>query len=500
MNRIEYLNKINTYSTRFVLEVEGFNASNKYDINIHAESFLIPVLNELFGLKLENLNATHKKNFPAIDLADFENRVAFQVTATSNLSKIENTLQKFFDNNLQQHFDILYIYIITHKKDKYNDKKLNKLITKGFVFNTSEHVIDKDILIKKINDISSSPKLLTLAKLYEHEFSETQIEIRKKEYVGGYLNHEPENISPNLLPIKFPEKFYKAELDIDEDRILEELNFYLVSINKKPIKKMKLPKLIKSALRKYNCKADDWLLHENCIYTFKNLKDKNETLSKIVDQRSVITIESKDYYNSKDNNKKVFKHLLRNTFIELCKIKEIEWFGKKEIFRFKNNQIAPRERKVRWKGKNESTKTVIFEMHNKKEGHIICFRNLAFRSSFLNISNDWYLIVNPTWSFTNPGGYDTSRFESAYLSGLKRMENNSAVFNYFRFFGYYFSHIDLFTTDYPYLKIGKHIELSLSPRLQENTWKPAKIAAPRVEVMPLDLKEDNELIDNSLFD
>ena len=44
MNRIEYLNKINTYSARFVLEVEGFNAANLYHINIHAESFLIPIL------------------------------------------------------------------------------------------------------------------------------------------------------------------------------------------------------------------------------------------------------------------------------------------------------------------------------------------------------------------------------------------------------------------------------------------------------------------------
>ena len=72
MNRIDYLNKINTYSARFVLEVEGFNVANLYHINIHAESFLIPILNETFGLELENLNATQKKNYPAIDLADFK--------------------------------------------------------------------------------------------------------------------------------------------------------------------------------------------------------------------------------------------------------------------------------------------------------------------------------------------------------------------------------------------------------------------------------------------
>src|SRR6185436_14782984 len=138
MNRIDYLNKITTYASRFVLEVEGFNASNNYDINIHAESFLIPVLNETFGLSLENLNSTQKKNFPAIDLADFKNRVAFQVTATADLAKIKNTLEIFFSHKLHNHFDIIYFYMITHKKEKYNDSKLSDLIPDGFVFNSTE--------------------------------------------------------------------------------------------------------------------------------------------------------------------------------------------------------------------------------------------------------------------------------------------------------------------------------------------------------------------------
>lgn len=93
MNRANYINKIISYAAKFVLEVEGFNASNLYDINIHSEGFLIPVLNEVFGLRLENLNSTQKKNFPAIDLADFKKKVAFQVTATSDFEKIKKTLK-----------------------------------------------------------------------------------------------------------------------------------------------------------------------------------------------------------------------------------------------------------------------------------------------------------------------------------------------------------------------------------------------------------------------
>ena len=259
MNRIDYLNKINTYSARFVLEVEGFNAANLYHINIHAESFLIPILNETFGLELENLNATQKKNYPAIDLADFKSRVAFQITATSDFSKIESTIEKFFSHKLHKTFDVIYIYILTHKKDKYNEEKIGKILKDSFIFNTADHVIDKDTLFQKINTISSTLKLQTLAKLYEHEFSDTQIALRKKEYVGGYLNNEAENLSPNLLGITFPDTLYKAELDIDEAKLLEELNEYLISIEKKPIKKMKPGKSVKRALRNNNNKSVDWL-------------------------------------------------------------------------------------------------------------------------------------------------------------------------------------------------------------------------------------------------
>jgi hypothetical protein len=125
LRRIDLINKITTYSARFVVEVEGFNAASQYHINIHAESFLIPVLNEIYGLQLENLNSTQRKNFPAVDLADFKNRVAFQITATSSLDKIKSTLESFKKHNLSEHFDVLYFYIITEKQLSYSQEKLN---------------------------------------------------------------------------------------------------------------------------------------------------------------------------------------------------------------------------------------------------------------------------------------------------------------------------------------------------------------------------------------
>lgn len=499
MNRIGYLNKINTYAARFVVEVEGFNTSSLYDINIHAENFLIPVLNEVFGLKLENLNHSQKKNYPAIDLADFSNRVAFQITATSDLEKIKSTLEKFKEHKLNEAFDVLYIYVITHKKGKYNEDKLKSLIPADFIFSTTDNIIDKDDILQRISALSSTPKIASIAKIYEHEFSDFQIQMREKSYVNGCLNTESEGISPNLLKISFPQHIYQAELHIDEKSIIDNLNAYLATINKKPIKKLKPGSLVKKALRAVNVKSSEWVLHEKYVYTFKNLDETTEPFRKIVDIGTIARLECKEFYDGDENHLRVFKHLLRNTLTELCRSKEIEWYGPREVFRFANNQTVPNQKRIKWKGKKEATKTVIFEMHNKKEGHIVCFRNLAFKSSFINIDEYWYLVLNPTWSFTNPGGYHQSRFEPAYMAGIKRLESNGSVYNYFRFFSYFFSYKDLFTPAYRYMEIHAAEELSISPKLEEKAWKPIKTIEKKAADIDIDIKADTELVDNTLF-
>ncbi|MCX6213385.1 SMEK domain-containing protein [Spirosoma sp.] len=499
MNRIDYINNIAKYAARFVVEVDGFNAIGNYHINIHAESFLVPVLNEILGLELENLNATQRKNFPAIDLADFKNRVAIQVTSTSGLEKIKNTIETFGRHNLHQQFDVLYIYIITEKRVQYNEAKIAEVLPDGFLFNSSENVIDKDSILQKINAISSTPKLLTIAKLYEHEFSDIQIEERKKKFESGYLNSDPENICPNMVKISFPSHVYKADLNLDEEAITENLNEYLISIGKKKVKNLKPAKLVQRALKGYKAMSSDWILYENCLYTFRNLNQGNEPFRKIIDIGTIVSIECSDFYEQNEATNRVFKNLLRNTLIQLCYRKGIEWYGPRETFRFANSR-PPKLKQVRWKGRKESTKTVIFEMINKKEGHVICYRSLAFKASFLNFEIDWYLVINPTWSFTNPGGYHESRFESAYMSGIKRLENNNSIYNYFRFFSYYLAYTDLFTPEFPHLKIHIPEPISMSPSLKEAKWNPVKVNEKDIDAPPTDLHIDTELENIKLFE
>ncbi|MBF9254275.1 SMEK domain-containing protein [Pontibacter sp. 172403-2] len=499
MNRIDYISKITSYAARFVLEVEGFNAIGNYHINIHAESFLVPVLNEVLGLQLENLNTSQRKNFPAIDLADFKNRVAIQVTSTSSLDKIKSTLETFGRHNLHQQFDVLFIYVITEKRGQYNEAKIAEVIPEGFSFIAEEHIIDKDSILQKINAISATPKLLNISKLYEHEFSDVQIEQRKKKFESGYLNSEPENICPNMVRISFPSHLYKANLNIDEENITANLNSYLISIGKREVKKLKPAKLVQRALRENNAMSSDWILHENWLYTFRDLTKYNEPFRKIIDLGTITLLDCAELYDQNEAYNRVFKNLLRNTLMQLCHKKGIQWYAPRSTFRFANSR-PPKVKQIRWKGKKESTKTVIFEMINKKEGHVICYRSLAFKASFLNFDTDWYMVINPTWSFTNPGGYHESRFESAYMSGIKRLENNNSVFNYFRFFSYYLAYTDLFTPEFPYLKLHTPEPISMSPSLKEAKWKPVKVNEKDIDAPLTDLQADTELEDIKLFE
>ncbi|MBS1974392.1 MAG: SMEK domain-containing protein [Bacteroidetes bacterium] len=504
MKRQEYINKITKYLTRFVDEVRGYNAANLYDINIHAENALIPILNLAFGVSLKNMNANRNKHFPGIDLGDKKNRIAFQVTASASIDKVKDTLETFGQSNLMKDYDTLCIYILTEKQRSYSQDAVAALIPQNFTFLTNEHIMDVNDLLRRISYIQSLETLEQLARLCEHEFSDSQIEQRSKKFKSGFLKNEPENLYVNFLKISFPATLYLADLSIDEDKIKERINNRRISAGKRRKNKFKKGELFFDELVNRNISAQDYILRENQLITFHNLFDTKEKLLQVVDKGTITKISSRDYYSTSESYLNNFKHLLRQALIELCKAKEIQWINAKELLRFRNSAEMPNIKKIKWKGKHEATKTVIFELMSKrdKEGnqHIICYRNMAFFPSFMNFIDDWYVVINPTWSFTNPGGVYPSRFEEAYLSGLKRQESNSTVYYQYRFFGYYLSYTDLFTSNnaYPYLQITPVSPLRFMPKLEDNKWLPPKEFVP-VNERESELTKDSEL-NKTLFD
>lgn len=494
MNRKERIDEIIKYSSRFVGEIEGYNKLGKYDINLHAEHFLVPVLNSVFDLKLENLNSTKKNNFPAIDLADFENRVAFQITSTSSTQKIKDTLVKFQKHNLNDHFDIVYFYILSKRQDKYPDSKFQELKPQSLLFNSNEHIIDNVVLLKKIETLSLS-KLNYLAKIYTHEFSDVQIDNRNKEFNEGFLSHEGETIFLNLLKTEIPEKLYIADLDIKEDIILDRINNWRINKGFKPFKGARNKEsLLVNELKERNMMCSDWLLREGKIITFKNLTDNNEFFSQLIDKGTITEINCSEYYNENEDYLRIFKNLLKNTLAQDVHHRGLEWIRKKGVLRFgMDDKGKPSEKQIQWKAKNYAKKTVIAEMINKKEGHVICYRHLAFIPSFEFIDNEWYLAINSTWSFTNPGGYKTSRFEKDYLSGIKRLESNKTIYYFYMFWSYFLMYKDLFSKDNRTLIFKSPESLFMKTKIDDSKWVPVKEEKSQFEQGDIVIEVDNEL-------
>ena len=91
MDALTVENELREAVSRIVSQVELASKQGRLDINLAMEDAFIPILKELFHLqKLHNLNAK-QKNYPGIDLGDEYDRVAFQVTATTDLEKVKKT-------------------------------------------------------------------------------------------------------------------------------------------------------------------------------------------------------------------------------------------------------------------------------------------------------------------------------------------------------------------------------------------------------------------------
>ena len=115
------------------------------DVNHGAEDFYCGLLNTAFGWKLKNQNEL-KMDFPAIDLGDSENRICVQVTSTTERSKVQRTLDKFFGNRLHEQYSRLIVLIIGEKPDYRSGFRVEE----GFAFDPKADIWDLAVLDKKL--------------------------------------------------------------------------------------------------------------------------------------------------------------------------------------------------------------------------------------------------------------------------------------------------------------------------------------------------------------
>lgn len=146
---------------RYILKSSG--ATGTTDAYKYSERFFETILNYAFNLKLKNMNEM-AHNYPAIDLGDKINRVCFQVTGENSSGKIQDTIDKFFKNNLDSEYDCLKFLILTTKKTY--SKKFT--FERALDFEIKRDVLDVDDVLKKI-EIGSADSIGVICDFVERE-------------------------------------------------------------------------------------------------------------------------------------------------------------------------------------------------------------------------------------------------------------------------------------------------------------------------------------------
>lgn len=88
------------------------NKHNLTDINVICEEIFGRILNELYNIKLISLSAEVSGNFIAVDLIDYEHRIAYQVTSVNRREKIDKTIANFNKSDLVHQIDSLCFLIL----------------------------------------------------------------------------------------------------------------------------------------------------------------------------------------------------------------------------------------------------------------------------------------------------------------------------------------------------------------------------------------------------
>lgn len=115
MKQVEIENQLREVVSRLITEIDLATKQGRLDVNLISEDAWIPILKEVYQCpNLVNLNRKHK-NFPGIDLGDEQDRVAFQVTSSTDLEKVKSTLEQFKKRNYKNAFDELYIFTLRSK-------------------------------------------------------------------------------------------------------------------------------------------------------------------------------------------------------------------------------------------------------------------------------------------------------------------------------------------------------------------------------------------------
>ena len=116
-------------------EIKINNKNNLTDINVICEEIFGQILNKLYDIKLVSMSAEVSGNYIAVDLVDYEKRIAYQVTSQNIRNKIDRTLEKFNSSSMYKDIDEVHFLILSSDEHRYNGKD-TKCLNNGRIFSS----------------------------------------------------------------------------------------------------------------------------------------------------------------------------------------------------------------------------------------------------------------------------------------------------------------------------------------------------------------------------
>lgn len=175
MNLYEVHLEISKYLSRFKEQIKILNSNFEFSINIHAETFMIKVLDIIYDCRFQNLNYDEFRNYNSIDLGDIDYKLSIQVTATKKITKIKETLEKYIENNHYKKYERLKILVLTGRQENYSNKVIDGIVNGKFDFDINRDVIDLTTIYIKINEINELQKSLAVLELLKIQFSDIKV-------------------------------------------------------------------------------------------------------------------------------------------------------------------------------------------------------------------------------------------------------------------------------------------------------------------------------------
>ncbi|MGH8615017.1 MAG: SMEK domain-containing protein [Gammaproteobacteria bacterium] len=421
MKHQDVLNELRNALAELVAKVEAASAMQLHDINRLAEGVVLGLFREIYGLpNLRNLNATARKNFPGIDLADDTARIAVQVTATPTLDKVKDTVTTFLRHDLNKRFDRLVIYILTHKQNSYSQSAIES-IAKGHIdFQVGRDVLDfRDILGKAV-DLPPSKVLKGVEVLRIYNQGGTPLGLAETDFDPS---SETEHVALNLVEVFFPSLLYVGDL-------LPEIKPEGPSGHAHRGRKA-----VRDYLTTMNLRApSDFEVNARRIITFHKLDERPNPFELVTDIGTLTPLKPHEFYSIDEDHERVFKSLLRLCLQQKLHKHRVLWKHEDGLFIFVPRQDEDLERKETWTGQRQASRTVYEKKINKKDPNkVFVCKHFAFGVDFVRVEDQWFAALTPDWYFSYGDGYRKSLYADEHLSWLKRKEINRTITDNFRF-------------------------------------------------------------------